>query len=150
MKSTVLQYLRGSPYYPCMLLVSPDVAILEGAAAALADDGGWPLVSVGRALAEELLVTPPARWPRAAQRRLRQLSATSGQGPLVLFRVDVMFEPQLHLDPLVMFREMSRVAPLVATWPGEYDGNTLSYAIPEHTHYRTWRDPQVGILPLHP
>lgn len=150
MKSTVVEYLRGNPYYPCVLLVSPDVALLEGTAASLAEDGGWPLVSVGTALAEELFITPLGRWPRAARGRLRQLAATSGQGPLILYRVDVMFESQLCLDPLVIFRQMSRAVPLVVTWPGSYDGDTLSYAAPGHAHYRAWRNPQVGIVPLEP
>jgi len=149
-KSTVLQYLRTDPYYQCVLLVSPDVAVLDSAAATLAHDADWPLVSVGATVTEELLAVPPSRWPRAAQLRLRQLSATSGQDPLVLFRVDVMFEPQLRLDPLVVFRQMSRGVPLVVAWPGSYDGDTLSYAVPGHAHYRTWRDPQVGIVPLGP
>ena len=149
MKSTVLQYLQGNPYYPCTLLVSPEVALLEGAATALAQDAAWPLVSVGEALADELLTEPPARWPRAAQRAIRQF-VTGVRNPVVLYRIDIMFEPQLRLDPLVTFRETSRAIPLVVAWPGHYDGGILTYATPEHAHYRTWRDPQVGILPLHP
>lgn len=150
MKAKVLEYLNGQPYYPCMLLVAREVALLEEATMALARDASWPLISVGAALSSELLTASPARWSRAARHGLRQLLSDVGPGPTVLLHVDLLFEPALRLDPLAIFRDTSRSVPLVVAWPGDYDGSTLSYAVPEHAHYRTWRDPQVGVLRLQP
>jgi hypothetical protein len=37
---------------------------------------------------------------------------------------------------------------MVVTWPGSYVDNVLAYAVPGHSHYRTWRKPEVFIKVL--
>jgi acyl-CoA reductase-like NAD-dependent aldehyde dehydrogenase len=37
---------------------------------------------------------------------------------------------------------------LIVMWPGTYRNGVLAYAVPEHSHYRTWNDPQVTITVL--
>jgi hypothetical protein len=147
-KTTVLEYLNSGLYYPCVLLVARDIATPEKCANALAAEADWPLLSVGGKVSSELINTSPARWGRAARTALLQRVRGAGSGPLVLLHVDLLFDPMFKLDPLALLREASRVTPLAVAWPGGYDGSTLSYAVPEHTHYRTWRDPQVGVLQL--
>jgi hypothetical protein len=62
--------------------------------------------------------------------------------------IDLLFTPALQLDPLMLFRHLGKTAPLVVCWPGEYHDDVLSYAVPEHAHYRTWRHPDALIVTL--
>jgi len=62
--------------------------------------------------------------------------------------IDVLFEPTLKLDPLGLLRQFSRVTKLIVTWPGTYINDVLAYAVPEHSHYRTWRQPGIPVVVL--
>lgn len=66
--------------------------------------------------------------------------------PILLTDIDILFEPSFELDPLVIFRQASRNKKLLVLWPGEFRKNKLSYAIPEHAHYRNWVNPSVEIV----
>jgi hypothetical protein len=151
MHDAITAFLTTSTYHPCLLLVHPDVHKLEDAANELAAAHGWPRLSVGRELSAVLLAEPPARRSGPARRwieaRLRELAPTNGS-PVLCTEIDLLFEPTLRLDPLRLLRDASRAARFVVAWPGSYDNNVLSYAVPEHSHYRTWRQPSVQIVCL--
>jgi hypothetical protein len=67
-------------------------------------------------------------------------------GPVLCTETDLLFEPTLKLNPLSLLRDASRVTRLVVSWPGIYQSDVLAYAAPEHSHYRTWRKPEVPIV----
>jgi len=60
----------------------------------------------------------------------------------------LLFDPALELDTLRLLCDVSRVARMVVTWPGSYRDDVLAYAVPDHSHYRTWRRPEVSIVAL--
>lgn len=68
------------------------------------------------------------------------------KNPILLTDFDILFEPSFELDPLTIFKQVSRNTSLLVLWPGEFNNKTLSYASPEHTHYRTWVNPGVEIV----
>jgi len=76
--------------------------------------------------------------------RLGELSP----GPVLCTEIDLLFDPALELDPLRLLCDVGRVARLVVTWPGSYLHGVLSYAVPDHSHYRTWRNPEVYVTLL--
>ena len=66
---------------------------------------------------------------------------------IILFTdIEILFQPSLKLNPLTIFNQISRNTSLLVMWPGEFKNNTLSYASPEHAHYRTWANPGVEII----
>lgn len=132
----------------CLLLVHPDIRRLDAAVAELAAETGWPLLSVGRLLSETLLQEPMRLRPRAARLGLADLLEVHAPGTVVCTEIDLLFEPSLELDPLAAFRGASRTTRLVVAWPGSYSGGVLSYAVPEHAHFKTWRNPDAAILVL--
>ena len=137
--------LRRATFYHCVLLVNSDVRHLQHHAEELARAKGWPILSVGRMLAEAILSVSPKQRPAESQRVLRNLLSAAGAGPVVCTDIDLLFEPMLRLDPLQLLREASRETALVLAWPGGYSGNVLAYAVPEHSHYRIWRNPEVQV-----
>ena len=84
----------------------------------------------------------------AAQRALERALRESQPGPVLCTDIDLLFEPALHLDPLALFRDNSRAVTIIVAWPGTFTANVLSYAVPKHAHYRTWRNPDVQVCPL--
>ena len=133
------RFLEKRPYYPCCLLVSRDVAVLARAALEAQRLFAWPVVSMDDAVCEPLLTLPVAA--RAGQ--VNGLIDTALQayvpGPVLCTNPDVLFDPSLQLDPLLLFQRASRLLPLVVTWAGAFEHGRLSYAVPEHAHYRLWR-----------
>lgn len=131
--------LAHPPVHPCVLLVHTRSADLNNAADWLAAHCGWPRLSIGSRLSERLLPLPARRRSRAVQSIMQELVGDLAPSPLLWVDVDLLFEPSLTIDPLRLMRECSRQAPLVVLWPGEYQSRVLSYAVPEHAHYRAWR-----------
>ena len=148
MHNAIRAFLASSAYHPCLLLVHPEVCSLQEAANELVPTHRWLHLSVGQELSAALLSEPPKSRSRAARRWMESRLSEMAPGPVLCTEIDLLFEPTLNLDPLRLLRHASRVTRLVVTWPGGYWDNVLSYAAPEHDHYRTWRKPGVFISVL--
>ncbi len=141
--SQIALLLAGQLVYPCVLLTHTDVGRLRAADDFLALRFGWPELSIGQQVSAALLGVAPRRWPRMVGQAMSHAISSLAPGPILCGDIDLLFEPALELDPLRVLREASRLAPLVVLWPGEYQARVLSYAVPEHTHYRTWRQTEL-------
>ena len=132
----------------CLLLVHRDASRLEHVADAVLSTYDWPRVSVGRELSAALLPELVRHRSRAARQWVAERCTSLAPGPILLTEIDLLFAPSLQLDPLSLLTSVSRSCRLVVAWPGEYTGETLTYAVPEHRHYRAWRRPQAAIMAL--
>lgn len=146
MHNAVNDFLRTSR--TCLLLVHAEVRRLEDAAVELRSAVGWPRLSVGRELSDVLISETPQRRPRAARHWMRVRLGEMAPGPVLCTEIDLLFEPTLELDPLRLMRDVGRVTRLVVTWPGSAVDDVLAYAVPGHSHYRTWRRPEVSVVVL--
>jgi len=68
--------------------------------------------------------------------------------PILITNINILFDPSFELDPLTIFKLVSRNTSVIVLWPGEFNNNILSYASPEHAHYRTWSNPGVEIIKI--
>jgi len=148
MGEPIAHMIARASFYRCVLLVHPDVSRLRREAARLAQANGWPTMAIGPSLAAALLSTPTSQRPGVAERACRALLEDARPGPVVCTEINLLFEPSLSLDPLAILREASRVTTLIVTWPGTFANDCLAYAVPEHRHYRIWRNPEVQIASL--
>lgn len=101
-------------------------------------------------LANALLSVPPRERPMEARRVLERTLREASPGPLLCTDIDFLFEPALSLAPLSLFRNASRATTIIVAWPGIFADGVLTYAVPEHAHYRTWRNPDVHVCALEP
>ncbi len=108
----------------------------------------WSRLPVGQELCSVLLSEPPQHRPHTANRWIKVRLGEMAPGPVLCTETDLLFEPTLKLDPLRLIRDASKVTRLVVAWLGSYTDNVLAYAAPEHSHYRTWRNPGVAITVL--
>jgi len=95
-----------------------------------------------------LLSETPQRRSRAARQWMKTHLREMSPDPILCTNIDLLFGLTLELDPLRLMRDASRVARLVVAWPGSYVNDVLAYAVPDHSHYRTWRKPEVLIKVL--
>jgi hypothetical protein len=138
MRKAIAEFLHTS--YTCLFLVSPEIRKLEHAADDLRSVYAWPCLSLGRELGSVLLPVIPQRRPREAHRWMKTRLGELSPGPVLCTEIDLLFEPALELDPLRLLCDVGRVARLVVTWPGSHLHDVLAYAVPDHSHYRTWRN----------
>lgn len=131
-------FLAIQPYYPCLLLVHPEMARLYAATRQILSQYAWPGLSIGSLLSQALLPVAPKQRPRQAKRTFADTVQAHVPGPVLCTDIDLLFEPSLYLDPLRLLREASRQARLVVIWPGTFANGVLAYATPSHAHYQTW------------
>lgn len=134
----VNQFIATPPYEACLLLVHPDPAHLQQATRRLSEACHWPDWPVGRALAAALRDTAPPLRPTTAARWFRDTAAAHRPGPVLLSDIALLFEPALELQPLRLLLDAARQTKLIVAWPGARDGRRLTYAAPQHRHYREW------------
>ena len=146
MRNTIAEFLHTSR--PCFLFVSPEIRRLEDAAHQLLSTYAWPHLSLGQELSAALLTEAPQRRPYEAQHWLKARLGEFSPGPALCTEIDLLFEPTLELDPLRLLCDVGRITRLVVAWPGIYQHDVLAYAVPDHSHYRTWRRPQVSLIAL--
>lgn len=137
------RFLADRLYNPCCLLVHHDTATLEQVSGTIASANRWPLLSLDSTLSQPLLDAAGRRHGLEARELMIQKTQRYAPGPLLCVDIDVLFEPQLDLDPLALLKEMSRMAVLVVAWPGSIADGILTYAAPEHAHHRVWRQPDL-------
>ena len=146
MHNAITDFLRTS--HTCLLLVHPAASRLEDGANELLSVYEWPRLSMSRELSPVLLAETPQRRSRAARQWMKTHLREMSPGPVLCTNIDLLFDPTLKLDPLRLMRDASRVTRLVVAWPGSYVDDVLAYAVPDHSHYRTWRKPEVLIKVL--
>ncbi len=131
-------FLAASPYYPCLLLVHPDIVLLNRVGQQILEYYAWPSLSVGTAMSQELVPVAPKSRPQQAKLTWSRVIENYIPGPLLCLDIDLLFEPSLYLDPLHLLRDASRQTTLVVTWPGTFSSGILAYAMPAHTFHRSW------------
>ncbi|MEJ5241099.1 MAG: BREX-3 system P-loop-containing protein BrxF [Anaerolineales bacterium] len=131
-----------------VLVVSEKVHALESIGMELVRQSGWPLFHLGRNISQKMVEQQLPCTPELIQDSLLSLTRTSSA--VVVTEIDLLFEPIFHLDPLQIFYKISRYVPLVVFWPGRYQHAILTYAVPEHAHYREWRTlpSEIQITPI--
>ncbi len=124
--------------FDCLILVHPQVQVLESTAKEI-QEAGIALLNISKALSSFLMTLSANERGRFSQKWLTERLANFQSGPVLCTCPDLLFEPSLKIDPLSLFRQAARIRQIIVLWPGEYSTNTLSYAVPEHQHFQTWK-----------
>jgi hypothetical protein len=58
--------------------------------------------------------------------------------PVLLDKLNILFEPSLQTDPLALLKSLSRNKTIIAFWSGSLKDNKLFYAEPGYPEYRSY------------
>lgn len=58
--------------------------------------------------------------------------------PVLLDKLDILFDPLLQTDPLALLQSLSRTKTIIAFWNGNLIDNKLYYAEPRYPEYRSY------------
>lgn len=109
------------------------------------------IASLGLVVAEKLLSLPARHRPVAAADAAADLIRDSEPGrPSLLTHLQLLFLPELKLDPLKLLSDSARSRVVVAAWPGDWSGSGLRYAVPSHPEFREYHDPDCLVVEAAP
>jgi len=131
--------------FECLLLVHPQVDRLHEIRAEILTLTSLSEINIGQELSRYLLDKPRADRGRLIQDWLIQQLNTASEKAALLSNVAILFEPEFNLDPLALFRHAGRRKPVVVLWPGEFSNGILTYAVPDHRHFRLWHSPAADV-----
>jgi hypothetical protein len=143
------QFLLNRPYHAIFLFVHPEIQRLHAVSGQLYRQYDWPSLSLSNTLSLRLLDVPPPQRPSRIPLLLTEILHAYAPGPLLCTDICLLFEPNFHLNPLHLFREISKTVFLIIPWPGSYQNHILAYATPLHTHYRSWSVPDLAGQVVH-
>ena len=133
-------------YYRLVLAVGPARTGKTAALIDLAKRHNWPRLNVNLRLSQSLLdLTHRQRAARVAA-ILDDLIREENSEVVLLDNIELLFAEELAQDPLRLLQALSRNRAIVAAWPGNFDGASLTYAEPGHPEARRYQTPQAVIV----
>lgn len=137
-----------------ILLATLDGATIDRLVHELPGRLGMERVAVGAELGIFLQASKPGRRSEDAEQWLRRRCRDLRDQPVLVTDIDLLFDPKLDphgglgLEPLTLLALAGRETPLRVVWPGRFDGTTLTYAVPEHAHFRQWTRPAAHVIDI--
>lgn len=133
-------------YHRLVLVVGPPrngkTHALHGVAAAR----GWPIINVNLQLSKLLLDLTQKQRVLRTHRLLDDIVKASLGNVVLLDNIELLFGLELAQDPLRLLQGLARDRAVVASWCGEFDGSTLTYAEPGHPEARRYSRPEAVIV----
>lgn len=108
----------------------------------------YKYISLGEVLSYALLKYKKADRKNYVIRELDKLFRNLNAARLVIDNIDILFNPQYHIDILGYFVQLGRNRKTIVLWPGEYDSGYLSYASPEYEDYKRYMTKDYDVICL--
>ena len=129
-----------------LIIVNRSVKEHETIADQIISEYRFAFVCLSKEISELLITEPRSEYAyRIVDWISKQINEPESE-PVLLRDIDLLFDPSLRLDPLTLFKQLSKDKALIVLWPGNFSNNNLSYASPEHAHFRNWANPGVEII----
>ena len=132
----------------CILIVSESINALDAQAEELFGVANNSALLLGKELSQQLLTEPINKYATKTEAWLKEQLKEFSSEPIVCKDIDLLFEPEIGVDPLFLFKQAARQKKLVILWPGSFRDDTLYYASPDHSHYRSWPKPEIDFITI--
>jgi len=130
-------------YHKLVILVGPTHTGKTDTMLHISTKKGYHYINLGLELSKKLLDVPVKERSSHVQKYIEDLLPPT-EDILLLDNTELLFTPELHIDPLRLFHMISREKILIVSWNGTYSENTLTYAEPSHPEYKTYTTKEVG------
>ena len=91
-------------------------------------------INVSKVLSEKLLEISKHKYPMYVNDILIE-SLESKEEIYILKYIEILFDPQLKINPVQLFEQLSKTYKLIVEWPGSYKDNQLFYGEYGHHEY---------------
>jgi len=108
----------------------------------------YPYLNLNLLLSKALLKIPLVRRPRELPKILQDILAKVTEDVVLLDNTELLFEPSLYQDPLRLLENLSKNKTIIASWHGDFDGTTLTYAEPGHAEWKKYQEVNAVVIPL--
>lgn len=125
-------------YNRLLLLVGPTGSGKTATLQALGAKLGVSVTNLNLELSRRLLEVPLAQRSIEVSGLLAAIVKEVTGDPVVLDNTEIMFAPELQVDPLRALRQFSRDRTVIASWNGRVEAARLVYAAPGHPEYRSY------------
>ncbi len=97
---------------------------------------GFLTIALNLPLSKKIInLTPKRRQTNAAKEIKEILNKHDFGKPLLLYRFELLFLPEMALNSINLLEEISRDRTIVVAWPGIVADGKVSYATPDHPEY---------------
>lgn len=135
-------------YHRLLLVVGPAGSGKTTALRLFATADQHEVVNVGLEVARLLLDLTERQRVLELPRLLEKIVSDRGPDLLILDNTEALFLPILHQDPLRLLMGLSRNRSIIASWLGTWDGQSLTYASPDHPEFRKYSSDGLIVIPL--
>ena len=126
-----------SQYHRLIIIVNCDDAIKPDLMRKLISEREVRPLNLNLELTSRLLEYSNKQRPLKVSELLEEIVQDT-PSPVMLDRIDVLFEPSLQTDPLTILKALSRSKTIIAFWNGALKENKLYYAEPAHPEYKSY------------
>ncbi len=135
-------------YHRLVLLIGASGAGKTGLLRSLAENGGHTYLNVNLLLSQRMVELTRSQRARQADRLMKELVGWQTTEVVLLDNLEILFDPSLKIDPLALLQGVSRNQTILASWNGAYIEGALTYAMPDHPEYRSYREIDAITVPL--
>lgn len=97
---------------------------------------GLQHINLNLLLSQKLMEIPQNRRSRSVATLIGEIVSNSSQEPIpACSNFELLFLPELQIDFIRLFEELSKRKTIIFIWPGKYEDGVLSYAEPWHPEY---------------
>lgn len=104
------------------------------------------VINLSLELAARIVNLSSSQRPIEAPRVLEDFFVSQDGDLAILDNIELLLEPSLRQDSLILLQSLSRNKTLVVSWPGRYVNDTLTYAEPGHPEEKTYKKPEAIIV----
>jgi hypothetical protein len=136
----ILNHLENiaTMYNRLILLVAPSGKGKTGVLREMESKSKAVYINLNLALSERLLDLTEKQRALQIAKITEDIVAESKEKIRLLDNIEILFNPDLKLDPLRLLKNISRNHVLVVAWNGNADDKYLTYADPDHREYRRY------------
>jgi len=133
---------RAQNYHSQLVVVTGESAAQLFEHVASAD--GLLVINLSLELSEKLIEIPRQDRSKSASSMFTDLLKDRQAGVLLLSHIEILFDRTISVDPLKLLQSSAKNLTLVVAWPGEKTASSLTYAIPSHSEYRSYKASDFG------
>ena len=133
-------------YYRLVLVVAPPGGGKTRALQEVSSQTGLPYLNLNLELSRRLLDLTERQRVMRVSRLLGDIVNSYADQAVLLDNTEILFDPSLKQNPLLLLQGVSRNKVIVAAWNGMVEKGHLTYATPDHPEYRRYPTRELTIV----